>query len=60
MEDKIQAARRGYNSAVKHLYNLKEQFPSSIVYGFMKIEDYAMFEISDKEKENIDISSFMA
>lgn len=44
IEDRLQWARRAYNSAVKELNNKKEMFPSNIIAGMMTLEDYKMFE----------------
>lgn len=44
IEDRLQWARRAYNSAVKQLNNSKEMFPSSIVAKMIKISEYNMFE----------------
>lgn len=57
-EDKIQAARRFYNSNVRD-YNIKrESFPSNIIanmFGFMKKE---LFELAENsvERENVKVS----
>lgn len=52
MEDKLQAARRSYNAAVKDFRNRKEQFPSNIVAGFMVLPRYEMYEIDQAETKN--------
>ena len=53
IEDRLQAARRWYNSAVKILKNKKEQIPSSFIASTMNIEDYPMFEADEKAKESV-------
>ena len=55
IEDRLQAARRAYNSSLKLLNDKKEMFPSNIVASLMKIEDFAMFEADEGAKiEKID------
>ena len=55
IEDRLQAARRAYNSSLKLLNDKKEMFPSNIVASMMKIEDFAMFEADEGAKiEKID------
>lgn len=44
MEDRLQGARRAYNSSVKELRNKQQMFPSSIVASMMNIEKYELFE----------------
>lgn len=50
IENRLQAARRAYNSAVKILRNKKQMFPSSIVASMMNLKTYDMFEASKKAK----------
>lgn len=55
LEDRLQAARRAYNAAVKALKDKKEMFPSNIVAMMIHIKDYAMFEADEAAKvEKID------
>lgn len=55
LEDRLQAARRAYNAAVKALKDKKEMFPSNIVAMMMNIKDYAMYEAEEAAKvEKID------
>lgn len=49
-EDKIQAARRFYNSGVRDLNTKIEQFPSNIIAGMFKFEERTFFEVADREK----------
>lgn len=53
MEDKMQAARRSYNSAVKHLRDLREMFPSNIVAWMMTFKVYEMFEANAEAKKSL-------
>ena len=55
VEDKIQAARRFYNSGVKELNAKIKTFPTNIInnlVGHFKKRDY--FEVSESEKAKID------
>lgn len=50
LEDRLQWARRGYNSAVKLLNNSKEMFPSNIVAKMMTLPALTMFEADESAK----------
>lgn len=50
IEDRLQGARRAYNSAVKQLNNCREMFPSSIVAKMITLPDYTMFEADESAK----------
>lgn len=55
VEDKIQAARRFYNSGVKELNAKIKTFPANVInnmFGHFKKRDY--FEVSESEKAKID------
>ena len=55
VEDKIQAARRFYNSGAKELNTKIKTFPASLVnswFGHFKKRDY--FEVADTEKAKIE------
>ncbi len=47
IEDRLQGARRAYNSAVKAIRDKQQMFPSNIVANMMKIEPYTMFEANE-------------
>ena len=50
-ENKIQAARRFYNSNVRD-FNIKLQvFPTNLIAGYLKFQPYEFFEADDKERE---------
>ena len=53
-ENKIQAARRFYNSNARD-FNIKIQtFPNNIIAGYLKFKEYDFFEVMDKkERENV-------
>ena len=56
-EDKIQAARRFYNSTVRDYNTTLQQFPNSIIAGMFKFETKEFFEIEDEEqKKNVEVS----
>lgn len=50
IEDRLQWARRAYNSAVKALNNKKEMFPSNIVANMITLPVYAMYEAEEAAK----------
>lgn len=54
-EDKIQAARRFYNSNVRD-YNIKIRiFPNNLVANLLKLKPKEFFDIEEREKEGIKI-----
>ena len=56
-ENKIQAARRFYNSVVRDLNTLVESFPSNLVasmFGF-KVREYFDLEENSLERENVKV-----
>lgn len=55
-ENKIQAARRFYNSIVMSLNTKIESFPDTIIASIAKFEKKEYFEIADSEKENVKVS----
>ncbi|MBI4093386.1 LemA family protein [Candidatus Kaiserbacteria bacterium] len=58
-ENKIQAARRFYNSVVQELQNALEQFPSNIIgstFGFKTREFFALGENEQAAKEPVKVS----
>ncbi len=55
VEAQISAARRNYNAAVTVLNNGVEMFPSSIVAAMMGLKRKAVFEITDTERQNVDV-----
>ncbi|MFH1533813.1 MAG: LemA family protein [Nitrospirota bacterium] len=50
-EDKLQAARRFYNNAVKSLNTACESVPTNIIAGMFKFEKREFFELEEGEKE---------
>ncbi len=56
-EDKIQSARRFYNSVVRDYNTNIQKFPNNIVAGVFKFEDREFFEIEGEEaRENVQVS----
>lgn len=55
LEDRLQAARRGYNYAVTTLRNKKEMFPSNIVAGGMNLPSYDLFDAQDEADKVVSI-----
>ena len=56
-EDKIQAARRFYNSNVRDLNTKVESFPSNIIANMFAFQKKEFFELEDKsERENVKVS----
>ena len=57
IEEQISAARRAFNAVVTEFNNSVEMFPSSIIAGMMGLKRKNVFEISDSERENVNIKS---
>lgn len=49
-ENKIQAARRFYNSVVQELQNALEQFPSNVVAGSFGFKTRDFFQLAENEQ----------
>ena len=55
-EDKVQAARRFYNSNVRDLNIKVESFPSNIIAGMFNFQKMVLFEIENpSEKEPVQV-----
>lgn len=56
-ENKIQAARRFYNTAVRDFNTAQEVFPSSIIANFFHFKPAEYFSLEDKpeERENVKV-----
>ena len=59
-EDKIQAARRFYNSNVRDFNTAIESVPTNIVAGIFGFKQRDMFEISDEAVRSVPQVSFEA
>ena len=55
-EDKIQSARRFYNSVVKDFNTKIQQFPAKIIAQVFKFKDEEFFEADEEQKENVEVS----
>jgi LemA protein len=55
-ENKIQAARRFYNTNVKDFNTKIQVFPSNIIAGKLHFKKYEYFEIEEKEAEPVKVS----
>jgi len=55
LEEQISAARRAYNAAVTDYNNAVEMFPTNIVASMINYKRRKFFEISEKERENVDV-----
>ena len=53
-EDKIQAARRFYNSGVRDLNTKVQVFPNNVFAGMLGFKQREFFEVDDAEQANID------
>ena len=56
VEEQISASRRAFNASVNSYNNGVEMFPSNIIAGMMGLRRRASFEITNTERENIDIN----
>ncbi len=54
-ENKIQAARRFYNSMVLELNTKIESFPSNVIANIFKFQPAEFFDMDEKEKEPIKV-----
>lgn len=53
LEDRMQGARRAYNSSVKVLNDKKQMFPSNIIAQMMSIPEFAMYEATEEAKKTV-------
>lgn len=53
IEERMQAARRSYNSSVKALNDKKQMIPSNIIAWTMNLWEYPMFEAVSEAKESL-------
>jgi LemA protein len=56
VEEQISAARRFYNRAVTDYNNGIEMFPSNMIAGAMRYGRKAVFEASESERNNVNVS----
>jgi LemA protein len=57
VEEQLSAARRAYNAAVTDYNNATQMFPSNIFAAMFNFKAKRLFEISEKERENVDVKS---
>jgi LemA protein len=57
VEEQLSAARRFYNAAVTDLNNAIQMFPTNIVASMFGFRTRELFEISDRERQNVDVKS---
>lgn len=55
VEEQLSAARRAYNASALELNNAREQFPSNLVAGMMKLEEAAYYEAPEGAQEKPDL-----
>jgi len=56
VEEQISASRRAFNASVFEYNNGVEMFPSNIVAGILGYKRKASFEISETERENVNVA----
>ncbi|MCK4993412.1 MAG: LemA family protein [Candidatus Omnitrophica bacterium] len=57
IEEQISAARRAYNASVTDYNNAVEMVPTSILASIMHYQRKQVFEISQKERQNVDVKN---
>ncbi|MBU1044759.1 MAG: LemA family protein [Candidatus Omnitrophica bacterium] len=57
IEEQISAARRAYNAAVTDFNNAVEMLPTSLMASMMNYKRKQVFEIAEKERQNVDVKS---
>lgn len=57
IEEQISAARRTYNSTVTSYNNAIEMFPSNVMANAMKYKPKKVFQISEKERQNVNMNN---
>jgi LemA protein len=55
VEEQIAAARRAYNQAVTDYNNALEQIPTNILANMMGYQQKDLFEISESERQNVNV-----
>ncbi|NVK65039.1 MAG: LemA family protein [Flavobacteriales bacterium] len=57
IEEQLSAARRAYNASALNLNNAREQFPSNIIAGMMKLKEAAYYEAPAGVQEKPDVKA---
>ncbi len=55
IEEQISASRRAYNAAVTDYNNGVEMFPTNIMAGMMNLKRKKVFEITETERQNVNV-----
>jgi LemA protein len=55
-ENKIQAARRFYNSNVRDFNTKMQVFPNNMIAGILKFKEFTFFEAEAGERENVKVA----
>lgn len=55
IEDEIANSRKYYNGTVRMLNNKVQMFPSNLIASIFGFKEYKMFEINEKEKDNVKV-----
>jgi len=57
IEEQLSAARRAYNASVTDYNNACQMFPSNVFAMVFNFKTKALFEISEKERQNVDVKA---
>ncbi len=57
VEEQLSAARRAYNAAVTDYNNACQMFPSNVFAMIFSFKTKRLFEISEKERQNVDVKT---
>jgi LemA protein len=57
VEEQLSASRRAYNASVTEYNNACQMFPSNVFAMIFNFKTKRLFEISDKERQNVDVKS---
>jgi LemA protein len=57
VEEQLSAARRAYNAAVTDYNNAVQMFPSNVFALIFNFKTKPLFEISEKERQNVDVKA---
>jgi LemA protein len=60
VEEKIAAARRGYNASVTDYNNALQMFPSNLIASIMRFKGRPLFETTEAERQNPDVQKLFA
>lgn len=60
VEEQLSAARRAYNAAVTDYNNAVQMFPSNVFAMIFNFKTRPLFEISARERENVDVKTLFS